>query len=70
MGAWKRCSKCSGKVEVLTVIRKTGKVVGSTDERREAHRCLNPSCGLLETVEAAPAEPRRTTTISTRRGSR
>lgn len=43
MGIWKRCPKCSGKVDILVVIRKK-----ITDQEREAWRCR--ACGNLEIV--------------------
>ena len=50
MGAWKRCPKCEGRVETFVVIKKTGKVSGSTDDHNEARKCLNPRCGFMEVV--------------------
>lgn len=52
MGAWKRCPKCKGVIETFVVIRKTGKVSGSTDEHREARKCLNLRCGFMEVVSS------------------
>lgn len=50
MGAWKRCPKCKGMVETFVVIQKTGKISGSTDDLREARKCLALRCGFMEVV--------------------
>ena len=50
MGAWKRCSKCKGKVDVFTVIGKTSRSSGSTDMNREGRKCRDIKCQHLEVV--------------------
>lgn len=53
MGEWKRCPKCHGKVEVLTVLGRSGKVRVTENEKSEAWMCRTPECGHLEVIPKA-----------------
>lgn len=53
MGEWKRCSRCRSKVEVLTVLGRSGRVRVKENEKSEAWMCQNPECGHLEVIQKA-----------------
>lgn len=50
----RRCDTCGGKVEVLRVIRgRKGRRKGTTDDGREAWRCVEEKCGAVQVTKAA-----------------
>ncbi len=56
----RRCDACGGKVEVLRVIRaRKGRRKGTTDDRREAWRCVEKKCGAVQVTKATSEVDKR-----------
>ena len=51
----KRCGGCGGQVEVMRVIlKRADRVKGTTDDRREAWRCVD--CDAVQLEKVRPTE--------------